>query len=342
MTRSAAVRLSRGGIFLLALVVPLLSLTSMRTSAQTTTVRATPLAWGAERRVGPIRILPIRDDSSANSMYMFVSPDGNSTVQVGSAGVVIVDTMSAAMAPQLVEALRTLTPRPVLQIINTNADRAGGNEIVRKAGFSTTGGGGQAGSGAPIFAFEEVLNRLSADDKFPAAGWPLATYFVESRDLNFNSEPIQVFHQPAAYTDGDSLVLFRKSDVVSAGDLYVPTQFPRFDLSRGGSLNGVLRALNRIIELTVVEAKQEGGTMVVPAAGRLADEADVAEYRDMVTIVRDRIDDMVRRKMTLDQVKAAKPALDYEANYATPAYTADMFVEAAYRSLSTTPRQPAR
>lgn len=332
--RDAAV--ARGRLLILALAIPLLVPPSLFTSAQTTSVVATPVAWapGAEREVGPIRIVPIRDGSAGNALYMFVSPDGNSTVQVGDAGVVVVDTMSAAMAIRLVEALRTVTSKTILQVINTNADRAGGNEVLRKIGLTTTGGGRQAGAGAPIFAFEEVLNRLSSDATFPAAGWPTTTYFVETRDLNFNGEPIHVYHQPTAYTDGDSLVLFRKSDVVSAGDVYVPTRFPRFDLDRGGSLDGVLAGLNRIIELTVVEAKQEGGTMVVPAAGRLSDEADVAEYRDMVTIVRDRIQDMVNRKMTLEQVKAAKPALDYDLRYATPMYTTDMFVEAAYRSLS--------
>ncbi len=306
-------------------------LTSAHGRAQVTRIAATPEAYalGAERQVGPIRILPIH-----SNVFMLASAEGNSTVQVGDDGVVVVDTMTAALAPRLVEAIRSLSLRPILQIINTNAGRTGGNEIIRAAGRPV---GQRDGGGAGILAFESVLNRMSADGSAaPRLAWPTDTYFVARKDTYFNGEAVHLYHSPAAYSDGDTLVFFRKSDVVSVGDIFIPLQYPRIDLEHGGSLNGVLAGLNQIIDLTVPELNEEGGTMVVPAVGHLSDEADVADYRDMVAIVLDRIQEMVRRRMTLDQVKAAKPTRDYDTVYSTPAYTGEMFIEAAYKSLSAT------
>ena len=148
-----------------------------------------------------------------------------------------------------------------------------------------------------------------------------------------------MFHQPNAHTDGDIIVYFRKSDVIAAGDTFVTTTFPVMNLAQGGSLNGIVSALNRIIDITVPKDKQEGGTYVIPGHGRVTDEADVVDYRDMVTIIRDRFQDAVKKKMTLEQVKAARLVRDYEPRYgATQGFwTTDAFVEAAYRSMS----QPA-
>ena len=126
-----------------------------------------------------------------------------------------------------------------------------------------------------------------------------------------------VYHMPAAHTDGDSVVFFRRSDVISAGDIFTPNNYPFLDLARGGSVQGEIDALNHIIELTVPAKYQEGGTYVIPGHGRLCEEADVVEYRDMVTIIRDRIQDLIRKGKTLDQVKAAKPTLDYDTQYGT-------------------------
>jgi glyoxylase-like metal-dependent hydrolase (beta-lactamase superfamily II) len=320
------------------IAVGLLVLATTIASGQQTPVRAVPDAFaaGAERQLGPIHIVPIRRDR----IYLMASPEGNSTVQVGEDGVVVVDTMTAALAPRLLEAIRTLAMGPILQIISTNADRTGGNGVIRKAGRAV---GDRPGGGAGILAFETVLNRMSADGSTaPQAAWPTDTYFIGSKDLFFNGEPVQLYHQPSAYSDGDTLVVFRRSDVVVAGDVFNPHQFPRIDVTHGGTVNGIVAGLNRIIELTVPELNEEGGTMVVAASGRLCDEADVADYRDMVTIIRDRIQDMVRRRLTLAQVKAARPTRDYDQLYSTPGYTGEMFVEAAYRSLSTVAAQPQK
>jgi glyoxylase-like metal-dependent hydrolase (beta-lactamase superfamily II) len=164
----------------------------------------------------------------------------------------------------------------------------------------------------------------------PPASWPMDTYFTEGKDVYVNGEAVQVFHQASAHSDGDSLVFFRRSDVVSTGDVFVPDRYPVIDVAKGGSINGELAALNRILDLTVPADKQEGGTMVIPGHGRLCDEADVVEYRDAMTILRDRILDLVKKGQTLAQVKAAKPTQDFDPLYGSP----DAFVEAAYRSLA--------
>jgi len=188
--------------------------------------------------------------------------------------------------------------------------------------------------GAGILAYQRVLDRMSvADGKEPAAPFaalPTDTYRGKQKDLFFNGEPIVLLHQPAAHTDGDTLVFFRSSDVISTGDIFLTTSYPVIDLERGGSIQGVIDGLNRIIELTVPEDFQEGGTLVIPGHGRICDEADVVEYRDMVTIIRDRVRDMKTRGMTLEQVKAAKVTADYDARYGS---NRDAFLEAVYRTL---------
>jgi len=171
----------------------------------------------------------------------------------------------------------------------------------------------------------------------PAAAWPTDTFFINRNDLFFNGEAVQMLYQPNAHTDGDIIVYFRKSDVVVTGDVYINTTFPVINVQQGGSINGIIAALNRIIEITVPKDKQEGGTYVIPGHGRLADEADVVEYLDLVTIIRDRVKDAIDKRMTLEQVKAARLVRDYEGRYgATQGFwTTDAFVEAAYKSLST-------
>lgn len=288
-------------------------------------VVSSPVAWapGAERQVGPIRIVPIR-----RNIFMLASDDGNSTVQVGSHGVVVVDTMSTAMAPALLEAIRTISTSPVVQIINTSVDGTGGNDVLRRAGRNATAGGG----GATILAFETVLARMKADTSSTLL--PTDTFFVESKDLHLNGEGIFVYHHPAAYSDGDLAVLFRGSDVVSTGALFAQDRYPRIDLAKGSSITGLITSVNRILDLMVPELKEEGGTMAVPAFGRLSDQADVAEYRDMLTIVRDRVEGLLSRPMTLEQVLAAKPTRDYDPIYGTAQSSGDMFVEGVYRSLT--------
>jgi len=203
---------------------------------------------------------------------------------------------------------------------------------------------GQIGAGvietAAIVAHENVLNRISAPTgevaPMPFPAWPTDTFFNDRKEMLFNGEGIQILHQPAAHTDGDSLVYFRRSDVVSTGDLFVTTSYPVIDSGRGGTIQGVLKALNRIIEIAIPNNVQEGGTMIIPGHGRVCDEMDVVEYRDMVTIVRDRIQDLIDKGQSLEQVRAARPTMDFDARYGADSgpWTTTMFVDAVYRDLS--------
>jgi glyoxylase-like metal-dependent hydrolase (beta-lactamase superfamily II) len=169
----------------------------------------------------------------------------------------------------------------------------------------------------------------------PFGAWPTETFFGEDKEIFFNDEAIQLIHQPG-HTDGDILVFFRRSDVVASGDLFLTSTYPVIDVRNGGSVRGVIDGLNRLLEITIPEDKAEGGTYVVPGHGRLSDEADVVEYRDMLTIVRDRILDLVARGKTLAEVKAARPTLDYDGRYGaqTGPWTTDLFIEAVYQELA--------
>jgi glyoxylase-like metal-dependent hydrolase (beta-lactamase superfamily II) len=280
-----------------------------------------------------VHALPIRD-----TVFMLVGAGANSTVQIGRDGVLVVDPQKDA--PGVLAAIRRLSDKPVRFIVNTtiDADHNAGNEAVAKSGQVLAGGNTRPATvtgtgGAPIFAHENLLNRLSESGASPAS-LPTDTFFVKQKDMFVNGEAVQLVHVPAAHTDGDTIVFFRRSDVISSGDVFTPDRYPMLDLSRGGSIEGLLAGINYILELAVPDFNEEGGTMIVPGHGRLCDESDVSDYRDMVTIVRDRVADMVKKKMTIEQVKAAKPTRDYDGVYAQPGLTGDMFVEAVYRSLS--------
>jgi len=239
-------------------------------------------------------------------------------------------------------------PKPVRYIINTSAasEHVGGNEKIATAGFFPRGGGfggavANVGRNASVVAHENVLNRMSApagnEAPTPAAALPTDTYFDQFHKLPayFNGEAVIVYHAPAANTDGDSLVFFRHSEVISAGNVFSTVSYPVIDVEKGGSIQGVIGGLNHILDLAVAEYRAQGGTWIIPSRGRLSDTADVASYRNMLTMIRDRVQDMIGKGMTLEQVKAARPTMDFDGRYGstTGSWTTDLFVEAVYRSL---------
>jgi glyoxylase-like metal-dependent hydrolase (beta-lactamase superfamily II) len=290
-----------------------------------------------------VHVLPIRGNLS-----MLVAPDGsNSAISIGEDGVFLVDTMSAASAQALLTAFRTLAgPKALRWIVNTSShpDHAGGNAVLAPAGRLIASGNTRGGNAASIYAFQETMMRLNGSapgkDAVAPEGWPTDSFFVTQKKMFFNDEGVLLIHVPSASTDGDTIVMFRRSDVIAAGDTFTPQQYPIIDLDEGGSINGYIAGLNHLIDLTVTSLNEEGGTLVVPGHGHLCDEADVGDYRDMVTIVRDRVQELIKKKMTLDQVKAAKVTFDYDGVYATPEYSGDQFVERVYKSL-TQPQKPA-
>ena len=277
---------------------------------------------------------------------MIVGAGGNVTVQTGDDGILLVDSGLPGNTDKLIAEVRKISKGPIRYLINTHVhpDHVGGNEKIFLAGSTITGGNvtgdiQDAGVGATIIAHEAVLNRISSatgNQAMPAKAWPSDTYFTREKKLFFNGEAVLLSHIPAAHTDGDTMVYFRRSDVISAGDLYVTTSYPIIDLQRGGNIQGILEALNRMIDISVPADKQEGGTYIIPGHGRVADQADLVEYRDMTTIIRDRIADGVKKGLSLEQVKAAQPTLDYDGVYNKPGgfWTADQFIEAVYKSLS--------
>ena len=279
-----------------------------------------------------LNVLPVQ-----GNIAMLSGAGANIAVQTGKDGVLIVDTPAAALVPQMLAEIRRLSDRPLRYILNTSldAEHIGGNAaLVGPAAARGTGGApfGTLGFARPaIVAQENVLNRLSASQPpTPAAALPTTTYYLPSMDFNFNGEPVVLLHAPRAHTDGDSIVWFRRSDVLAVGDLVRLDRYPDIDVAKGGSVDGLIAALDRIVEITVPERLQDGGTRVIVGHGRLCNEADIVEYRDMVAIIRDRIADLVKQGKTLDQVKAAKPTRDYDTRYGS----GDAMTEAVYRSLT--------
>jgi len=300
----------------------------------------------ADAAGGGVEIVTVRPN-----VFMIAGAGGNVAVQVGDDGVVVVDAGSAASAPAVIAAIKQLTPKPIRYIINTgpDADHVGGNEAVSKAGETLFGAmriGGQRqefmAPVASILSTEGVLRRMTAatatSPAYPAGGWPTETFHYPRKYMYLNGEAIEVLHQPAAHTDSDAFVFFRRSDVVVAGDVLDTRRFPEIDVDRGGSIQGEIAALTRLTDLAVPSVPivaREAGTVVIPGHGRLYDQYDVIEYRDMVTIVRDRVQELVAAGRSLAEVKAARPANGYVARYgnAGGGWTADHFVEAVYRSL---------
>ena len=283
---------------------------------------------------GDVVVLPAQ-----GSVHVLVGPGGNSAVQIGSEGPLIVDTQTASMSARVLDAVRGLSPRPIRHVVLTSGgeQQAGGAATISKAGRyirvidSIDPRGLDAR--ASIIAHLNVLNRMSAG-KASSDSLPTDTYFTPEWSIFSNGEAVQLFHVTAATSDGDTIVFFRRSDVVCTGAIFDTTGYPRFDPERGGTIAGIIEGLNRVLDLMVPGENQGGGTVVIPGRGRLGDETDVANYRDMVTIIRDRVRAMVGKGLSLEQVKRARPTMEYDGLFEGRSdWTSDMFIDAIYRDL---------
>jgi glyoxylase-like metal-dependent hydrolase (beta-lactamase superfamily II) len=295
---------------------------------------------------GEVQILPVRGHVS-----VIIGAGGNVTVQTGEQGILLVDTGIASMSEKVWAAVQSVSPprKPLRYVINTSehAEHTGGNAVIaargemvplRDANYTAGPQGVINYKRASVVAHQNVLNRMSAPTgqkaPTPPEAWPDNTYSTPQKKLYFNDEPVVILHVPST-TDGNSIVHFRGADVLSVGDVLDLTSYPLIDLKAGGSIQSLVTSLNKLIDLCVPESNGAGGTLVIPGHGRIADHAEVAYYRDMVYIIRDRIQDMIGKGMTLAQVKAARPTRDWDGRYGSTAgpWTTDMFVEAAYQSL---------
>ena len=301
----------------------------------------------AEPDYGGLDVVRVRPN-----FYMIAGAGGNIAVQIGSDGVVLVNAGSEAGADKVLAAIKKLTDLPVRYIIDTSADAdfVGGNSKISKAGqtifTNLLGNVGLAsamtnGGAAAIMAHDSILQKMSAPTGkaavYPTDAWPTEAYYQKRKALRVNDEGIEVLYQPAAHSDTDSVVFFRGSDVVVTGDIMDKTRFPVIDIANGGSIQGEIDALNKIIELTVAPIPfiyKGVGTYVIPGHGRLCEQMEVVDYRDMVVTVRDVVADMVKQGMTLDQIKAASPAKAYETQYGAQAGVTNAFVESIYKSLT--------
>jgi cyclase len=287
---------------------------------------------------GEIHVFPI-----SGHVYMLLGDGGNIVVETGDEGPFVVDTGSGQLSDKMIEAIHKLSDKPIQFIVNTSflPDRTGGNVKLRAAGRDPSLVGSffsmqfrDAGVGATIMAHQQVETRM-VEAKLPGPGWPSDTFLSDRRRKYHNGNAIEIFHEPNAITDGDSIVQFRQADVIVAGDIFNTTQLPFIDIKDGGSVQGEINALNDILNRTVFQHEGQGGTMIVPGHGYLSDEHEVVEYRDMVVIVRDRVRALIKSGATLDQVKAARVTADYDTRYGANSgpWTTDMFVEALYTSL---------
>ena len=289
------------------------------------------------------------------NFYVIAGAGGNIVVQTGPEGVILVDSGSTAMADKVLAAIRGITTEPIRYIINTSMDpdHVGGNDRLARAGLSILPGAVVAGAGlsddlvsnsgrASVMAHENVLARMTAStgpQAVPFALWPTKTFAYRQYSMYLNGEGIQVIHMPAARTDGDTIVFFRRGDVIATGDIIDTTRWPVIDIKRGGTVQGEIDALNRLMDLSIHNLPLQwraDRTFLVPGHGHVYDKLDLLEYRDAVTIVRDRVQALIDEGKTLALVKAANPTLGYRSQYGSDSgpWTTDMFVEAIYNELA--------
>jgi glyoxylase-like metal-dependent hydrolase (beta-lactamase superfamily II) len=307
-------------------------------------------AVAQQEKGGGLDVVQIREN-----FHVIAGAGGNIVVQTGPEGVILVDSGSTAMADQVLAAIKRITPLPIRYIINTSmdADHVGGNDKLARAGLSILPGAVAAGAGlnddlvsnsgrASVLAHENVLTRMTAAtgaQAVPSALWPTKTFAYRMYSMYLNGEGIQVIHMPAARTDGDTIVFFRRGDVIATGDLIDTTRWPLIDVKRGGTIQGELDALNRLMDLSIHNLPIQwhaDRTFLVPGHGFVYDKLDLLEYRDAVTVVRDRVQDLIDQGRSLAQVKAANPTLGYRSQYGTDSgpWTTDMFVEVIYNELA--------
>jgi cyclase len=268
----------------------------------------------------------IRPTKLADGLYMLTGAGGNMGLSVGDDAVFLVDDQYAPLTERIKAAIAAITDKPVRFVLNTHwhFDHTGGNENL-----------GQAG--ALIVAHDNVRKRMSVeqfikdfDMKVPASpkvALPIIT-FSETTTFHLNGEEIQAVHVPPAHTDGDSLVHYRKANVVHMGDTFFNGSYPFFDMSSGGSVEGMIGAAEKALSLS------NATTKIIPGHGPLADRKALETYLTVLKTSRDRIRTLVSAGKSADEVVAAKPLAEYDATWGKGFIQSDQFVRLVYASLS--------
>jgi len=267
----------------------------------------------------------IRTDKLTDTVYMLTGAGGNLGLSVGEDAVFLVDDQFAPLTPKIEAAIAKITPKPVKFVLNTHwhFDHTGGNENLGKAG-------------ALIVAHENVRKRMSVENFIeflgmktkpdPQVALPVVTF---TRDVTFhlNGDEIYVLHAPAAHTDGDAIVHYRKSDVVHMGDVMFNKLYPFIDTSSGGTVEGVIAAVERVLQATSERTK------IIPGHGPLATRSDLQAYREMLAMISGRIRQQLRSGRTLEQVTASKPTAEFDAVWGNGFLKPDRFVDMLYKNL---------
>jgi cyclase len=263
----------------------------------------------------------------AGNVYMLQGAGGNIGASVGEDGSVVVDDQYAPLADKIQAALKGITALPVRFIINTHyhEDHTGGNAYFQKQ--------------APIIAHDNVRKRLESggtagnggsvhiDAKpAPKEALPIIT-FDHDVTVHLNGEDIRALYFPAGHTDGDSVIFFPKSNVVHMGDDFVTYGFPFIDVDSGGSIDGMIDGVEKVIALVPADVK------IIPGHGPISSVADVRAYLDMLKGTREAVTKEIKDGKTLDQMKQAK-LLDPWKKYAGDFISADAFIETLYHSLT--------
>lgn len=247
----------------------------------------------------------IKPHQVSGNFYYLEGRGGNIGVLVGDDGVLMIDDQFAPLTDKIMTAVKSLSSKPVRMLVNTHVhgDHTGGNENVGKLGIQ-------------IVAHDNVRTRLARGlngaAPYPVVALPVITY-GDTMALHLNGEDIQVGKLPPAHTDGDSYIRLPKADVIHVGDVFRTTGYPGVDVNNGGTVKGTVEALQAVVDLAGPNTK------IVPGHGVVSSRADVAAFRDATVQMQQRISDMIREGMTLEQVIAAKPTADLHAKFGAPA-----------------------
>ncbi|HJW27761.1 MAG TPA: MBL fold metallo-hydrolase [Saprospiraceae bacterium] len=270
----------------------------------------------------------VRANQLSDAVWMLTGSGGNIGVSSGEDGTVIIDDQFAPLSDKIKKAVAEIAKSntPIKFVVNTHwhGDHTGGNENFGK-------------DGAVIIAHENVRKRMS-EERFnefvkstipasPKVALPVVT-FTEDITLHLNGDDVQIFHVNPAHTDGDAIIYFTKANIVHMGDVFFWGSYPFIDISSGGSINGLVAAVDRVLPMLNEDVK------IIPGHGTLANKDNLRSYRDMLASVRDAIVAMIRRGKSLDEVKAAKPTKEFDAQWGKGSSPSDRFVEIVYQSLA--------